>query len=281
MLDVEVFVVEEGPAEAPPLLLLHGFPSCSYDFHRVLPRLAERHRVIAHDHPGFGLSAKPANAAYSLLEQAEVALALWRRLGVRRGHLIAHDYGTSVATEVLARRERLGIPVELASVALCNGSVHLELAAVTRSQRLLKHPLVGPLFARLVGRRFFLARMRSLWGDEERLDPADLEVLWEAVERHGGRRVLPAVSRYLDERVRFARRWIGALERLDLPTLVLWGDRDPVARPAIAERLAAEIPRARLEWLEGIGHYPMLEAPEAWAGAILAHVASAETAQRA
>ena len=65
-------------------------------------------------------------------------------------------------------------------------------------------------------------------------------------------------------------RLLEAHERLDLPVQVLWGDRDPVAVPAIAERLASGIPHATLEWLPGVGHYPMLEAPARWAGAVLA-----------
>src|SRR5689334_3627921 len=128
----EVFAVAEGPQnEADPILVLHGFPSSSRDFLPALPILAEKRRVIAHDHLGFGFSAKPADYSYSLLEQAEFAIALWRALGVTRGHLVAHDYGTSVATELLARRARGLCPVDFASVTLTNGSVHIDLAQLT------------------------------------------------------------------------------------------------------------------------------------------------------
>ena len=99
----EVFFVDSG-GTGPVLLLLHGFPTCSFDFHRVFDQLAESFRVIAHDHLGFGFSSKPREYSYSLLEQSELAIELWRALGVERAHLVAHDYGTSVATELLARR---------------------------------------------------------------------------------------------------------------------------------------------------------------------------------
>jgi pimeloyl-ACP methyl ester carboxylesterase len=69
--------------------------------------------------------------------------------------------------------------------------------------------------------------------------------------------------------VRFHARWVGALEALDLPAHMLWGRRDPVAVPAIAEQLARETPGAKLTWLDDLGHYPMLEAPARWAGAAL------------
>src|SRR5689334_12977633 len=76
----DVFVIEEGPRDdRAPLLVLHGFPSSSFDFHLVLSILASKRRVIVHDHIGFGLSAKPERYSYSLIEQAEAAVAVWRK----------------------------------------------------------------------------------------------------------------------------------------------------------------------------------------------------------
>lgn len=264
----EVFFVDSG-GSGPVLLLIHGFPTSSFDFHRVFELFAETHRVIAHDHLGFGFSDKPGNYSYSLVEQAEVATTLWRLLGVSRAHLIAHDYGTSVVTELLARRERGLSPVAFDSVTLSNGSIHLDLARLRATQRVLRNRITGPFLARVVGRRFFQGRLRALWGEPARADEDDLEALWQVLEHGGGRTVLPKISSYLDERVRFRERWVGALERLDLPAHILWGRSDPVALPAIAEALAAEIPSARLAWLEGVGHFPMLEAAERWGGAVL------------
>ncbi len=278
----DVFALAEGPAADPePLLLLHGFPSSSRDFALALPRLAERRRVVAHDHLGFGFSEKPPAYSYSLLEQAEVPLGHWRSLGVTRGHLVAHDYGTSVATELLARRERGLCPVELASVTFCNGSVHIEMAHLTPSQRLLRIPRLAPLFARLSSRRVFLAQMRRILGDPGAVPEGELLAMWEGLSRDGGRDRLPALAGYMDERVRFRARWIDPLTRLDLPCHVLWGRRDPVAVGAIAEQLAREIPRATLTWLDGLGHYPMLEAPLRWAEAVLGFVDGAGRGQGA
>lgn len=265
----QVFTVDvgDGYEGATPLLVLHGFPSSSRDFAFALPRLAEGRRVVVHDHLGFGYSDKPAAFSYSLLEQAEVAIALWRSLGITRGHLLAHDYGTSVATELLARRERGLCPIELASVTLCNGSVHIDLAHLTPSQRLLKRPHLGPIFARLAQKPIFVAQLRRILGDPRSVTDEELDAMWEGMVRDGGRARLPALAGYMNERTRFAERWIGPLTRLDLPTHVLWGRRDPVAVAAIAERLAREIPRATQTWLDDLGHYPMLEAPARWAEA--------------
>jgi len=90
----ELFVVREGEGSAPPLLVLHGFPTSSFDMRAALPSLAADRPVIVHDHLGFGFSDKPARKpaehvgreafSYSLLEQAEMAIGLWRELGVTR-----------------------------------------------------------------------------------------------------------------------------------------------------------------------------------------------------
>jgi pimeloyl-ACP methyl ester carboxylesterase len=230
--------------------------------------MLRRHaRVIVHDHLGFGLSEKPVAHDYSLIEQAELALGLWERLGVERGVLLAHDYGTSVATEILARREQGDRRVELDGVILSNGSMHIELAALTWPQLVLQHPTFGPLLGRLGPRALFERRLRKTFHSPA--PSGDIEMMWHGLAHGGGRRVLGHLGRYLHERRRYWDRWIGALERLDLPILVLWGREDPIAVAAIAEQLVRECPFPTLRWLDQVGHYPMLEAPERWADAVV------------
>jgi len=267
--DRQVFYRVVGSEDSPPLLILHGFPTSSFDFHRVVRSLAKRFYVVLHDHLGFGLSAKPDLYSYSLMEQADVALGLWEKLGITSGHLLAHDYGTSVATELLARRERGLLPIELRSITLTNGSIHLELAQLRFSQRIARSPILGPLFGRLLFRSYFKRVMRKLWADRKRADAADLDAMWEGVLSHRGYLRAHQISSYLEERSRFRHRWVSALCQLDLPAHVLWGRQDPIAVVAIASKLVDEIPEAELTWLEGLGHYPMLEAPSSWAAAAL------------
>lgn len=266
-----VFVVDEGPRDGPVLVVLHGYPTSSHDYEPVLPVLTRAgYRVILHDHLGFGLSDKPARYSYSLVEQAEVALEVWRQLGVEGGVLVAHDYGTSVATELLARRERGGLPWSVSRVVLCNGSMHIELAKPRLIQHLLRSEWTGPTVARFASRALFARNMRAILGKPEVLDDSAIDAMWSLLERADGRARMPQITRYLDERRRLWDRWIGALTRLDLPTLVLWGPLDPVALPAIAEQVAKETPGATLQWLDGLGHYPMLEAPAVWGDAVVA-----------
>lgn len=269
----DLFVVDT-PAQtetpATPIVILHGFPTSSIDFRRALPHLATHRRVVVHDHLGFGLSEKPDAFDYTLLEQAEHALGLWRGLGITRAHLVAHDYGTSVATELLARRERGLLPLELASVTLCNGSMHIELAELKLTQKLLMTRTFGPLLARVSSERLFTQQLRSTLADPNSVPADEFALAWQLFLANDGRARFARVGRYPHDRWTNWHRWIGALTRLDLPTHVLWGRRDPVAVPAIAEQLAREIPGVRLTWLDQLGHYPMLEDPAAWSSALLA-----------
>jgi pimeloyl-ACP methyl ester carboxylesterase len=217
--------------------------------------------VIAFDLPGYGFSAKPADYSYSLLEQADVVELVLRDCGVRRASLVAHDMGTSVATELLARRAAGLLHFEVDRIVLMNGSVHAELAHLTPSQKLLRRRWLGPLFARVASATTYRLQLRRILGRREALTDQDLADQFALIRLADGHLRLPAIIQYYDERIRFRRRWIGALEQLDRPVLILWGRRDPVAVPAIAEALARETPGARLVWMDDLGHYPQLEDP--------------------
>ncbi len=268
----DIFTTTLGSETAKaPVLVLHGFPSSSWDFSEAAELIARDRRVVLFDFLGFGFSDKPADAGYGLFEQAEIAIAIAKHHGITRCHLWAHDMGTSVATELLARREHGQLPFELASVALMNGSVHIGMAHLTPGQRILR-TRVGALFARISGRRIFGAQMKRIFArtpSEETLDG-----MWSQLSRADGTLRLPKTIRYIEERTRFERRWIGALERLDLPLLVAWGARDPVARMAIGERLARETKGAKLVRWDDLGHYPQMEDPTRVAADLAAHFAA-------
>ena len=269
----EIFVIEAGQSND-TIVILHGYPTSSFDYAAVLPALSRDHRVLIHDHIGFGLSDKPADYSYSLIEQTDRALLLWRELGIKRAHVVAHDYGTSIATELIARRNMGFEPVELASLTLCNGSVHIELAKLKLIQKLLRHELLGPLVARLSSRRIFGKNMRDLWHDASTLTEAEIDTMWELLTRADGKCAIPRITQYLREREWYWHRWIGALRRSDLRALILWGDRDPIVGGDIARVHHKEMPNSTLRILDDVGHYPMIEAPERWASELLDFITS-------
>ena len=191
-----VFVSDHGRGDE-TVLLLHGFPTSSWDFAGIIERLAHTRRLVAFDLLGFGLSDKPVEHGYSIFEHADVAIEVARQMNVERAHVLAHDLGTSVATELCARRERRLLPFELASLVLMNGSVHIELSQLTIGQKILRSPL-GPTFARLSSARVFKAQMRRIFAKA----PADeeLDVMWALLARADGAQRLPQTIRYIEDR---------------------------------------------------------------------------------
>ncbi len=254
----------------PALLILHGYPTCSYDYYQVLPILEAHFRLVIHDHLGFGYSDKPKAYSYALQEQADQALQLWHQLGIDQAVVLAHDYGTSVATEILARyNENADLGIQLKTMVLCNGSMHIEMSQLRLIQKLLLHPLTGPLVARLSSQRIVSRNIKQVYYDPARATTAELEALWAMMQHNQGRRVLHQVTQYIKQRYQFWDRWIGALQQTRLPIKIVWAKNDPVAVAAMAQTLHAEIADSELLELDELGHFPMLEDPQRWSDAVL------------
>lgn len=271
-----IFVVQRDPRDAkdaPAILFLHGFPTSSLDWAPVVPALLGRgFRLVLFDFLGFGFSSKPRGHAYSLLEQADIAEAAARAAGLGRLHVVAHDMGDSVALE-LVRRE--AFRARMRGLVLLNGSVLLEHYRPLLSQRLLRVPLLGAVFARLATRRLFVRQISSVFGADSAPPRALLDEMWEVIQVDRGSRNYHRVIRYLDERRVHERAWLDALAGSGVPLLLLWGTDDPVAVPRIADEVKARRPDARLVRMSGIGHYPQLEDPDRVASEIAAFVEKA------
>jgi pimeloyl-ACP methyl ester carboxylesterase len=265
----DVFVVEEpGTGTGEPVLVLHGFPTSSHDWSPVLPALAEAGPVVLVDLPGYGLSAKP-DRAYSLFDQADTVEAVARELGLGSVTLVTHDMGDSVGGELLARSLDGNLSFDVSRRMLTNGSIYLGLAQLTDGQKLLESlpdemlpEGAGPPVDGLV------ASLRATLAPDAAVSDHDLRTAAELIVLNGGNRLLPRLIRYLSERRVHEERWTGAIERHPASLTVVWGDVDPIAVWPMAERLHTARPDAAVVRLEGIGHYPMMEAPGAFAAAV-------------
>lgn len=245
----------------PQLLFLHGYPSSSYDWRLALELLPGR-RAACFDFLGFGLSEKPREHVYSLLDQADLVEGVVARLGVEEIVLVAHDMGTSVATELLARDIEGRLPFRVRSALLFNGSMVIERASLTPSQKLLRSRL-GPLAARLSNERAFRAQFARLFSSDHPLTREEAADQWSLLAYRGGQRILHRLTYYLHERVSYAERWHGALRDWPGRLELAWALRDPVATEAVLDAVIDLRPHAPVTRLKELGHYPQLEEPEA------------------
>lgn len=263
----------QDASAADTLLILHGFPESSFSFSRNVDALARRfRRVVLLNLLGFGLSDKPPDASYSLFEQADLALQTWQQLGVTGGHLLGHDMGDSVATELVARQVQGLLPGWLSggflSFTFTDGSMVMEHARLRVGQRLLRTRL-GPFLDRVSRLRVFAQQVRSASGGP--IADRDIELMWAAMQHNDGGAVQHRIIRYIDERLRFEQtRWLPALAATSTPIHLCWGALDRVAPPAIAEHLKARVcPAAQLTLLPRAGHFCQQEDAEGWNEAVL------------
>ncbi|MFT3696369.1 MAG: alpha/beta hydrolase [Kofleriaceae bacterium] len=247
-----MFFRREG--SGPTLVLIHGYPTSSWDFEKIWPRLVERYDVIAMDMLGFGESDKPKGHRYSLVEQTDLLLALLVRFGVGRYHVLCHDYGVTVGQELLAR------DAPLDSIAFLNGGLFPETHLARPIQKLLASP-IGPLLARVTNRKAFERSFKQVFAKQPTQE--ELDGFWVLASKNHGMVALSRLISYMAERREKRERWVGAVVNAKLPLIVINGSEDPVSGEHMVKRLFELRPGTNVVRLPSIGHYPQVEAPDA------------------
>ena len=262
-----LFVADSDPSGSKPaLLLLHGFPTSSYDWAKAWPALTARFRCIAPDMLGFGFSAKPRDHRYSIHEQADLVEALLEQLDVGAHHVLAHDYGDTVAQELLARDNARAEP-RWRSACFLNGGLIPEAHQARPIQKLLASPL-GPTLSSVLGPRAFERSFSQVFGAATRPSAVELADYWSIICEGDGRHVFSSLITYMADRREHRDRWIDALRQTRVPVQLINGSADPVSGShMVALFRAMGFPARSIVELPDIGHYPQVEATEAVVGA--------------
>ena len=246
--------------DKPPLLLIHGYPTASWDWHAVWELLGEKHRLVACDMLGFGLTSKPDHG-YSIHAQADLQFALLQHLGIGNADVLAHDYGVSVAQEMLARQNAGEAPARLRSIYFLNGG----LIPGEHRPRLIQRIGAGPfgwIVGRLMSRRRFAKSFSAVFGPDTQPSEAELDTFWELITEESGHRKIHRLLHYMHDRTEHRDRWVEALREADIPLGILNGALDPVSGGHLFEAAMREAPDLRGTVLPDVGHYPQVEAPE-------------------
>lgn len=244
-----------------PLVLVHGFPTASWDWSKLWPLFNFRHyQVLALDMLGFGFSDKPAHHPYSIEDQADLHAGWIEGLGLKRVHFMAHDYGCSVVQELLAREQEGQLGFSIASVVFLNGALFPEVHQPMMIQRILCSPL-GGLVSRGLNRKIFEASFCRLFSAQGRPSSQELESFWQLLTYNNGRGILHRLIHYMEERRCHRNRWVDALRHAQQPMRLISGTADPVSGIPMAMRYRELIPQADVVSLRGVGHYPHYERP--------------------
>lgn len=250
----------------PTLLLIHGFPTASIDWQHIWPTLSEYFRLVTLDMIGFGLSDKPLDYAYSIHDQADIYQKLLNTLDIFHYHIIAHDYGDTVAQELLARQldrevqesKPLAMTSKIHSAILLNGGLFPETHRPVLMQRLLISPL-GAWLIRFYSYKKFKKTFSNICSKE--INEDELNNYWQLLENNNGLSVMPLLIRYMKERKQYRKRWVGALENINIPLRLINGIEDPISGQHMVARYRELIKNPDVIELKSVGHYPQVEEP--------------------
>ncbi|MCL6416732.1 alpha/beta hydrolase [Aestuariirhabdus sp. Z084] len=261
--DHNLFVMDQGDRGLPTLLLIHGFPTSSWDWQPVWNTLSKRYRLVSMDMLGFGFSDKPDPHHYSIHEQADLFEALIQTKQLGDFHVLAHDYGDTVAQELLARQLEGQGAGQWLSCCFLNGGLFPETHRALLTQKLLLSPL-GKWVNKLAGYHKFRQSFSSVFGANSKPSEQELQAFWRIINTHNGKHIFHNLITYMRDRIEHRERWVTALQRSDIPLALINGASDPVSGQHMVARYQ-EL-NCRLDYLgqlPDIGHYPQVEDPAA------------------
>ena len=280
----QIFYQDAGQGDV--LLCIHGFPTSSWDWHCLWPNLTSKFRAIAPDMIGFGFSDKPYHYHYSIHDQATLLQNLLHSIAVKSIHILAHDYGVSVAQELLARyehRKKLQTDtidtigeidkmdtinsineidgIEIKSICFLNGGLFPETHRPRFIQKLLLSP-IGFLLTYLTNQKSFNRSFAAIFGTDSKPSDKELNDFWFIVNHKNGLKISHKIIHYITERKHFRSRWVGVLQQTNVPLRLIIGALDPVSGEHMAVRYKDLIPNPDIILLPTIGHYPQVEDPD-------------------
>ena len=259
------------------VLLIHGITGCAEQWDQVMPLLAERYTVVAPDLLGHGRSAKP-RGDYSLGAYAVGVRDLLVALGHRRATVVGHSLGGGIAMQFSYEYPPFAERLVLVSSGGLGREVHLLLRAATLPGSELVLPLIA--HSRLTGLGTGVAQALTKFGLKAATDLAEMAKGYSSLADAGARQAfIHTVRAVLD--IRGQR--VNATDRLYLaellPSLVIWGSRDPLIPVQHAEIAHRELPGSQIEIFEDSGHFPQLHEPVRFAHTLIDFIESTEPTQ--
>lgn len=263
LLGRKIFCVDSGGLGKPVVFLIHGFPTASWDWTPVWAELNSTHRLVAIDLLGFGFSDKPDPHRYSIMEQADLCEALVRDRKLESFHVLAHDYGDTVAQELLARQNEARGAGHWVSVCFLNGGIFPETHRARIIQKLLLSRF-GRMVNGLSTKRTFEKSFSAVFGPRTKPSPEDLDAFWALIQHNDGKHVFHNLITYMTDRKEHRERWVRALQQSTVPIGLINGSADPVSGAHMVARYREVVSSDHfIAELPSIGHYPQVEAPGA------------------
>lgn len=243
-----------NPHSEEAVVFVHGNPGSGRDWEVLGGEVAQFARVVAPDMPGFGRAEKSPAFDYTVQGYANHLNALIEQLGVRRAHLVLHDFGGPWGLAWAAAHPDAVASLTLFNVGVLQGYRWHFLARIWRT------PLLGELFQATATRSAF--RQLTKWGNPRGLPPAMVDRMYDDYDA-GTRRAVLKLYRATGNLGELADTAAASLRQLRCPVLVIWGRCDPYVPVAYAERQREVFPQAEVHILDRSGHWPFADDPDA------------------
>ncbi|HVA05529.1 MAG TPA: alpha/beta fold hydrolase [Acidimicrobiales bacterium] len=261
--------------QGPALVLLHGIAGSSRTWRDVIPLVSDRFTVIAPDLMGHGLSEKPVGD-YSLGAFASGVRDLLEVLDIERATVVGQSFGGGVAMQLAYQHPELCDRLVLVDSGGLGREVNWILRFMTLPGSEYLMPLIFPGFVRDWGDHL----LRSVNDRGIRLGP--ITEMWSAYASLAEAENRHAFARTIRSVIDPGGQTVSAMDRLylasSMPTLIIWGDRDDIIPVSHARAAHEAIPGSQLVIMEGVGHFPQIEAPEQFVGALVDFVDSTKPA---
>ena len=247
----------------PNLLLLHGFPTSSWDYSFIWDELAKQFNLIAVDMLGFGLSDKPYNHTYSTHEQSNIIEAILKNQQISKLHILTHDYGNTITQELIARQIQTtdSSQLEILSVCFLNGGLFPESHGHTFLQGLLAGRF-GNIIRHFITKKIAQKAIAKLIGKKNKLSMMELDIIWEFISYKQGNKIAHKLLQYINERKIYRQRWVSAIQYTKIPIRLINGPEDPVSGINMIENYKLQVTMHDVILIDGIGHFPHIEAPQ-------------------
>jgi pimeloyl-ACP methyl ester carboxylesterase len=256
---IRIFYREAGRADAPAILLPHGYPCSSFQYRNFMPALADRWRLVAPDYPGFGYSdtPSPSDFSYTFDGYADFLDRFSTTLGLRRHALYLHDYGSQIGLRLAIKA-----PERIAALIIQNGDIYED--------------ELGPKYEAL--RKYWAnptAHGREKLGDAvsehgfrdefvgevadhlvERITPDLWKLSWSQLQQPQRREIMVGLMEGLRENLDWFPRYQAYLREHRPPTLIVWGPQDGYMPEGAARAYLRDLPNAELHLLDG-GHWAL------------------------
>lgn len=249
---MDVHLRDEGPRDAPVIVLLHGTAASLHTWEDWAAGLKQQYRVISLDLPAFGLTGPFPDHDYSIAHYSRFLAAVLDQLQVPRASLAGNSFGGQLAWQFTVDH-----PQRVEKLILIDSAGYpRQSTSVPIGFRLAGMPLFKPVMAKVLPRSVIESSVRNVYGDPAKVSEALVDRYYQLTLREGNRQAL---------RERFQQSELGVdparIASIKVPTLILWGGRDALISPANAKRFEAAIVGSRVQMFDDLGHVPQEEDP--------------------